>query len=375
MAGRLQAWTDAFRPACRARGMRFVGGEGFVIDDVYLAALGALVFDAGTDGLRIDWDITVKPLAVDDILWAAFLPDVAMGPQKRINRRINGAFTIRPLRVARGSLTVAKAAEPDWAPILDEFERVRAEFVAARPTIDDFVVALQDLPDGVASGRGITRRVTALMAAGRNEEAVSHAEAARARGESGSMSSTVDVLDYLAAYAKGPQAYSAFRASLVPTHDYQVLHHGGRDVSVSLSREHHPGRMRETLETLNGSDPWAVVLEVRPPLGGSDDPAAVRYLQAAGTAAAMTVEIRQPGGVDADGVSVRSVLGHRQSGPAVYDVVLELPHDTETIGRHEVFTAAEAADLFDAFYRADTLGDSYVLRPVEWFDAEGATLR
>ncbi|SIH25055.1 Uncharacterised protein [Mycobacteroides abscessus subsp. abscessus] len=35
----------------------------------------------------------------DEILWAAFMPDVAMRPQMRINRRINGAFQVQPLRL------------------------------------------------------------------------------------------------------------------------------------------------------------------------------------------------------------------------------------------------------------------------------------
>ena len=39
------------------------------------------------------------------------------------------------------------------------------------------------------------------------------------------------------------------------------------------------------------------------------------------------------------------------------------------IGRHEVFTAQEAADLFERFYRTDTIGDGYLLRPVEGYTA------
>ena len=101
-----KAWFDAFKPACRSRRMRFVSETGFVVDDVYLAeldvdatplsALKHSAHDGDLDGFRITWTVAIKPLAVDDVLWTAFLPDVEMGQQMRINRRINGAFTISP---------------------------------------------------------------------------------------------------------------------------------------------------------------------------------------------------------------------------------------------------------------------------------------
>lgn len=138
-----QAWADAFRPACRARGMRFVSEEGFLLDDVYLTSISTQVFHEGSEALRITWDVSIKPLAIDEVLWAAFLPDVEMGPKMRINRRINGAFTIQPLRLSRASHDVAATDEPDWEPVLDEFDRVRADFIADHPTAADFVSALR----------------------------------------------------------------------------------------------------------------------------------------------------------------------------------------------------------------------------------------
>jgi hypothetical protein len=66
----------------------------------------------------------------------------------------------------------------------------------------------------------LTRTVTALIAAGRADEAAQLADDAVAAGEGGGMSSSVDVLKYLSAWAKGPQAYYHFRVSLKPTHDY-----------------------------------------------------------------------------------------------------------------------------------------------------------
>lgn len=351
--------------------MRFVSEEGFLLDDVYLTSISPQVFSEGSDRLRITWDVSIKPLAVDEVLWAAFLPDVEMGPQMRINRRINGAFKIQPLRLSRTTRDVAATDEPDWDPVLDEFERVRTDFIAAHPTATDFVSALRRADDGVAPSRGLTRMVTALIAAGHNTEAARAADQAIARGERGSMSSTVDVLKYLSAYAKGPEAYSAFTASLAPTHDYQVLHESERDVSVGLSREHHRGMMRRDLQSMNGMDPWAVVLSARPPLGTPADFTTSRYLQAAGTAEAMVVEMCLPGGTDIGAVSVRSVVGHPSTGRVEHDVEIVLPRGSERISPNEVFAAAEAADLFETFYRTGNIGDEYALRPVEGYTAEG----
>ncbi|WP_134071413.1 hypothetical protein [Mycobacteroides salmoniphilum] len=367
-----QAWIDAFRPACRARGMRFVNHEGFVVDDVYITAIRPWVFhpDKDTERLQLKWEITIKPLAADEILWAAFLPDVKMGPQMQINRRVNGAFQVQPLRLERTGKEVA-ATEPNWGPVLDEFDRIRAEFIAAHPAPAEYILAVQGSPERIADSRQHTRMITALMAAGRNADAARMADEAIASGESGGMSSTVDVLKYLAAYAKGPESYSEFRASLLPTHDYRMLCESERGVAYDLSRAHHAGMMDHHLRSMNGSDPWAVILSVRPPQGTPQDPSTLRYIQAAGTAQAMMIELCQSGGTEIGAVSVRSIVGHPHNGPAARDFEIVMPRALETIARHEVFTAEEAVGLFERFYRTDTIGDGYVLRAVEGYTADG----
>ncbi len=354
--------------------MRFVTGSGFVLDDVYVTELFyPQVFhsDQDPDRLRISWTVDIKPLAVDDILWAAFMPDVQMGPQMRINRRINGAVKVTPLRIGSGDRDVSAADEPNWDPVLDEFDRIRHDFIAAHPSPADYVVALDRYPDRIAASRSLTRLITALIAAGHNEDAARVADEAIARGEQGPMSSTVDVLKYLAAFAKGPQAYAAFRASLVPTHDYTVLSESQPSHPTGLCREHHPSSMRRMLAEMDGTDPWAIILSVRPPVGTPDDFATSLYLQAAGTAEAMVIELCRPGGADIGAVSVRSIVGHPHTGPAERDVEIQLPNSTELIGRHEVFAADEAADMFERFYRTDTIGSGYTLRPVEGYTADG----
>lgn len=356
--------------------MRFVSGTAFVLDDVYLTSVDARVVhpDQEPGRLRIDWAVEIKPLAVDDVLWAAFLPDVVMSRQVRVNRRVNGAFQVRPLRIASGSRDVAAGGAPDWNPVLDACGAARDDFIAAHPDAAGFVAALEQDGGGHASGQGLVRVVAALVAADRAQDAARVADDAIARGERGPMASRVDVLKYLSAYAKGAEAYAAFTASLVPTHDLRVLCEAERGISVDLARAHHPGRIGRHLSRMDGADPWALVLTARPPAGMPDDHSTSLYLQAAGTAEAMVVEFCRPGGADLGAVSVRSVVGRPHAGRDRPDVEIVLPRATVRIARHEVFTADEAAELFEAFYRTDTIADGCTLRPVEGYTVDGASI-
>ena len=145
-----------------------------------------------------------------------------------------------------------------------------------------------------------------------------------------------------------------------------------RGVAYNLSRAHHPGMMNHHLRSMNGSDPWAVVLSARPPHGAPQDPSTWRYIQAAGNAQAMMLELCQPGGADIGAVSVRAIIGHPPNGLIERDFEIVMPRAVETIARHEVFTAEEAVDLFERIYRTDTIGDGYVLRNVEGYTADGS---
>lgn len=354
--------------------MRLTSGIAFVLDDIYITSVHATVVhpDSDPERVRIDWVVDIKPLVVDDILWAAFLPDVVMGPQLRINRRVNGAFQVQPARIASGSREVAAGDAPDWDLVLDEFDQVRREFITTHPVIADFTAALELDGGRRASGQKLVRTITALIAADRAADAARVADDAIARGESGPMSSTVDVLKYLLAYANGPAVYAAFTESLVPTHDLQVHYESKRGISVDLAREHHRGRIGHHLSSMDGSDPWAVVLSARTPAEASESSSP--YMQAAGTAEAMVVEFCGPGDADLGAFSVRSVVGRPHTGRELPDVEIELPRSVEWVARHEVFTADEAAELFEAFYRTDTIDDGYTLRAVEGRTAEGDRL-
>lgn len=370
-----KAWYTAFTSACKARRMRFVSDTGFIVDDVYITSLSVTVHRVGKDLLQMSWTTGIKPMPVDDILWASFLPDVQMGTRMRLNRRINGTFRVWPLILDEGRRQVAIASQPDWSDALGQFSRVHAEFVAKHPTAAGFVEAVRAHSDAEQRPSvNIVREITALLAAGANAEAADVADAAIARGEQGNMSSATYVTKYLAAYAKGPQAYSAFTASLVPTHDVTRISAERPPWSTELMRAHHQGRFDQELRALDGADRWGLVLEVRPPIGAEKDHAAVRYLQSAGSAAAMMLEIRQPDGADHGDVSVRSVIGRSGVNPGLQDVAVT-SHLSENVYRHEVFTAAEAANVFRAYYHDDALPAGYTLRPVEAYSITGEARR
>lgn len=102
---------------------------------------------------------------------------------------------------------------------------------------------------------------------------------------------------------------------------------------------------------------------------------ALEYIQTAGRADALTVEIRKAGGSQWGVDWVRYVVGHPHSGAAEpLDVPIVLPQSTEMIARHEVFGADEAADLFYSYYRDGDIPNSYTLRPVEGFTRTGANI-
>ena len=76
----IQRWRTGIKAACRRHGLRFVADTGYLTDDVYLATLSMQVhFTKGNDTVRITWHAAIKPLALDEILWEAFLSGADLG--------------------------------------------------------------------------------------------------------------------------------------------------------------------------------------------------------------------------------------------------------------------------------------------------------
>lgn len=149
-----------------------------------------------------------------------------------------------------------------------------------------------------------------------------------------------------------------------PTHITQ-LNGFGRSALVDVMRPHED-QIRFSLKRMNGTTLWAYSLW-RAPEGAdllAEIPFSDEYLQCAGDAAAVTVEIRV---LDEAGSAHQYTVGKPGGASSI--------QPTETIrwddGRrstkvhpHEVFTPQEAAELFVAYYRTNTLPSEYTLREI-----------
>ena len=74
------------------------------------------------------------------------------------------------------------------------------------------------------------------------------------------------------------------------------------------------------------------------------------YLQAGGSAEALTLEVRKPGGSQWGCQWVRYVVGHPHAGSLPLDTEIALGTSTLPVTAAEVFDAEEAVDLFLSYH-------------------------
>jgi len=156
-----------------------------------------------------------------------------------------------------------------------------------------------------------------------------------------------------------------------------VVEHDGGELISQISRFPDRNRFLSPLRRKNGAKLWALTLWPLPEGMSYDDVLAKglprsEYLQAAGKADALTVEIRMPGGAQWGCEWVRYVVGHLHETPSPLDVPIELPRSTVMVSADEVFDADEAADLFLAYQQTGDLPPGYALRPVECYREDGS---
>lgn len=129
----------------------------------------------------------------------------------------------------------------------------------------------------------------------------------------------------------------------------------------------YPDAIRFSLNRMNGTSMWAYSLW-RAPEGSDlldDIPLSEEYLQSAGSAEALTIEVRV---LDGDGVAHQYVVGKPGEYPteAPTEVIRwdEGRHST-TVHPNEVFTADEAAEVFYAYFLTDKVSEPYTLRELD----------
>jgi hypothetical protein len=97
-------------------------------------------------------------------------------------------------------------------------------------------------------------------------------------------------------------------------------------------------------------------------------------LQAAGSAEALTIEIRKTGGAQWGCRWVRYVVGHPHAADLPLDVTIEMSGSAVHVSSAEVFDAEEAADLFLAYHQSGDIPVAYSLRPVEGYGPDGSPI-
>lgn len=125
-----------------------------------------------------------------------------------------------------------------------------------------------------------------------------------------------------------------------------------------------PEQIRFSLERMNGTTFWAWSLW-RAPEGANllaSLPFSDEYMQCAGSAQALTIEVRIVG---SDGTARQYTVGKPNGttdGALTKSISWDDGRHSTKVYPHEVFTAEEAADVFYAYYLSNAVDDPYVLR-------------
>jgi hypothetical protein len=98
------------------------------------------------------------------------------------------------------------------------------------------------------------------------------------------------------------------------------------------------------------------------------------YLQAGGSADALTVEIRKSVGGQGDFQEIRYVVGHADRAGLPRDVEIAMPNGPVNISAAEVFDAEEAADIFDTYHQSGDIPAGFTLRPAQGYRTDGSAV-
>lgn len=149
---------------------------------------------------------------------------------------------------------------------------------------------------------------------------------------------------------------------VIPTHALAVNGTTWMEVhSIDKGEEHDLTRM---LSRVDGTEIYSLILW-RLPDGKSIDETspkrdATEYIQCAGSADRMTVEVRRLNGAKYE----HFVIGRAPNGHNPGKETIHWDGVDTVVAPNEVFSAGEAADLFLSYYRTGWVPSNYVLRPL-----------
>jgi len=123
---------------------------------------------------------------------------------------------------------------------------------------------------------------------------------------------------------------------------------------LRLMLRHLDAENEYTYVVWRGADPSSII--------GYRVPANDSFMQAAGSADAMTVEVRLPG---PDGESHLYTVGRPEPADGTTTLIPISDDRAVRVFSNEVFTADEAAVIFYTYYLTDTVSQPYVLRELD----------
>lgn len=133
----------------------------------------------------------------------------------------------------------------------------------------------------------------------------------------------------------------------------------------------YPDQLRFSLNRMNGSSFWAYSLWRAPADADllDDIPLSEKYIQCAGSAEALTIEVRV---VDEDGVARQYTVGkpvdeptEAPTGPPTEVIRWDEGRYSTKVHPNEVFTADEAAEVFYGYFLKDSVPETYSLRELD----------
>ncbi|AQT82701.1 hypothetical protein B1R94_10210 [Mycolicibacterium litorale] len=156
-----------------------------------------------------------------------------------------------------------------------------------------------------------------------------------------------------------------------------VVKSNGGELVSQIGRTVTRERFAAPLRRRDGQVRWGFGLFPLPPDRTYDDMLAsgeefTEYLQAGGSADALTIELRKAGGAEVGCEWVRYVVGHPHIESLPLDTEITLGTSTLYVNAAEVFDAEEAADIFLSYHQSGAIPETYSLRPVEGYRRDGS---